>query len=331
MAQTILAEKYRPTTLSEVVGQPHVVEYLQLFVKGGDIPHMMFSGPPGTGKTAAAVALAKDLFGNDWRQCFKEINASDERGIKVVREKIKDIASMVPLKRDYKIIFLDESDELTNDAQAALRRTIETTSNSCRFIFSCNHPNKIIEPIADRLVEFRFKPLQTDDMKLLLDRVVKEENIDITKDAITTLCALSMGSMRRALKILTLIKMAKLDKVDALKIYDLVNWVNIDFIEKLVIACANGSLEHAEKRLNDMLHDKVYDPTDILKMIYQVIRESSYIPIDAKLMALKEIGVTEYRFAVGCNAELQLKTLVAYLIMVFKKYMPKREEVEKNE
>jgi replication factor C small subunit len=325
-----LAEKYRPKTLAEVVGQDHITTLLKRFVDGGEIPHMMFSGPPGTGKTATAIALAKELFGAEWEQCFKEINASDERGIKVVREKIKDIAGMMPLKRGYKIIFLDESDELTNDAQAALRRTIETTSSTCRFIFSCNHPNKIIEPIADRLVEFRFKPLKALDMKILLDKVIKEENIDITPEAVSALGALSLGSMRKALKILTLIKMANLEKVDNDKIYELTNWIHQEFVERLVIACTDGDLERVDKRLNDLLHDKVYDPTDILIMIRRVIKELDYIPLDAKLVALKELGMFEYRFAVGCNAELQLKTLMAYLMLIFKKYM-KKEEVVKSE
>jgi len=330
MAQTILAEKYRPQKLDEVLGQEQVTFYLKRFVQTGEIPHMMFTGPPGTGKTAAAVALVKELFGEDWRKCFKEINASDERGIKVVQGKIKDIAFSASFKREYKVIFLDEADHLTADAQAALRRTIETASGTCRFIFSCNYPNKIIPPIADRLVEFRFRPLKFDDIQFLLKKVVEDEKLDVLPEAISALASLSFGSMRRALKILTLIKMANLEKVDSDKIYELTNWVNQEFIEKLVNATIKGSMEMITRRLNDLLHDKVYDPKDILEMMFMVIKEASYIPLDAKLQALKEIGTFEYRLAVGCNAELQLKTLMVYLVLIFKKYI-KAEEVKENE
>jgi len=203
---------------------------MKRFVKSGEIPHMMFSGPPGTGKTATAVALARELFGEEYHKCFKEINASDDRGIKVVRERIKNLAAIAPLKLNYKIIFLDESDELTRDAQAALRRTIESTSDTCRFIFSCNYPNKIIEPIADRLVEFRFKPLKSLEMKILVDKIIKEENINMSNETVSTLCVLSLGSMRKVLKILTLIKMAELEKVTTDDIYEMVQWVDEEYI-----------------------------------------------------------------------------------------------------
>lgn len=327
MEDDILTEKYRPKKLENVVGQEHILFFLRRFVQGGKIPHMMFSGPPGTGKTATAVALARELFGEEYLRCFREINASDERGIKVVREKIKDMANMAPLIRDYKIIFLDESDELTGEAQAALRRTIETASTTCRFIFSCNYPNKIIEPITDRLVEFRFKPLKTMEMKILIDKIVKEENIDITPDGISTLGSLSMGSMRKVLKILTLIKMADIDKINAEKIYEIVNWVNEEFIQKLVQATINGNLEAVNKRITDLLYDKVYDIKEIVQCLHRVIRESQLLPDEAKIRALQEIGTMEYRIAVGCNAEIQFRTLMAYIILVFKKYTPKQEVV----
>lgn len=324
-------EKYRPTTLNQIVGQKEIIDILKLFVVSGQIPHMMFSGPPGVGKTATAVALAKELFGNDYHQCFREINASDERGIKVVREKIKNIANMASYKRDYKIIFLDEADELTNDAQAALRRTIETASSTCRFIFSCNYPNKIIEPIADRLYECRFKHLKTLDMKFLLEKIVKEEQISITNEALTTLGSLSLGSMRKALKILTVIKMANLDKVNEEKIYELVNWINSEFIEKLVRATVSGDFETVNKRITNLLYDKMYEPREIIQQLHLVVRESAILTEEAKILALKEIGTTEYRLSVGCNAEIQLRTLMSYLILVFKKYLWQKKEIIKNE
>ena len=325
---TILTEKYRPNSLSEVIGQENITNLLKAFVKTSKIPHMLFVGPPGTGKTAAAVALAKELFGDDYKQSFKEINASDERGIPIVRGQIKTIASMEPLKLGFKIIFLDEADELTNDAQGALRRTIERASETCRFIFSCNYPNKIIDPIADRLVEFRFKPLKPIDMKFLLDKVSKEEQLNLKPEVIMTISVLSNGSMRRALSLLDVIKSAELKDVTEEKIYELVNWVDETSIRHLIGACINGDFDAVSRRIDDILFNKGYNSKEVLQVLYRVIREAKSIPDGAKLEIIEHIGLTDYRLAVKGTPEIQMKTLVAFMMKVFQKYIPKPKEVQ---
>ena len=319
--ETVFNEKYRPEKLDDVISQDHIIDILKAFVKNGKIPHMMFVGPPGVGKTATAVALAKELFGNEWEQSFKEINASDERGIKVVQGKIKDIAMMEPLRLGFKIIFCDEADHLTNDAQAALRRTIEKASETCRFIFSVNYPNKIIEPIADRLTEFRFRPLKALDMKVLLDKVSIAEKLNLKSEVLTTIGVLSNGSMRRALNILDTIKMADMKDVTEDKIYEMMFWVNEDDIKKMVIACIKEDFGAVNRRIDDILFQKVYSTQEILQILYRVIKEARTIPDEAKLDIIEYIGLTDYRLAVKGTPEIQMKTLIVYMMKVFKKYM----------
>ena len=159
----------------------------------------MFAGPAGTGKTTSALALAKEIFGDNWRNNFVELNASDERGIDVVRGKIKEFARTAPIGgASFKIIFLDEADALTGDAQAALRRTMEKYSAICRFILSCNYSSKIIEPIQSRCAVFRFRPLKEKDIKQYLTRIAKAEKIDLTDDAADALVHVASGDMRKA-------------------------------------------------------------------------------------------------------------------------------------
>ena len=148
---TIWIEKYRPATLNDVVGQREIVERLKNYVGAQSLPHLLFTGTAGIGKTTSAVALAREFFGDDWQVNFRELNASDERGIDVVRNQIKQFARTAPMgKATFKILFLDEADALTNDAQSALRRTMENYAQTCRFILSCNYSSKIIDPIPIR-------------------------------------------------------------------------------------------------------------------------------------------------------------------------------------
>jgi len=176
-------EKYRPKSLDEVVGQEEIVERLQAYAKTGNLPHLLFAGPAGTGKTTCAIALARDMFGENWRQNYFELNSSDERGIDTVRTKVKEIARLAPFGgTNFKIIFLDEADNLTADAQAALRRTMETYSKTSRFILSANYSSRLIEPIQSRTAVFRFRPLKPEAIAEYMGRIAKAEKLKITDD-----------------------------------------------------------------------------------------------------------------------------------------------------
>lgn len=318
MVDDILAEKHRPKTLSEVIGQDNVTDMLKRFVKTGKIPHMLFSGPPGVGKTAAAVALAKDLFGSEWRQNFYSLNASDDRKLETVRKKIKPVAQQQPLNHPFKIIFLDEADSLDSKAQPALRTTIERYSDITRFIFSCNYPNKIIPPIADRLADFRFKLLSADSMKFLLQKIVQEEQISIEKNVIHLIASLSKGSMRKALTVLSEIQMGDLKEVNEETIYKLTNWVDYDYIKRLLSCVEQEDLEKVDRRIDDLLYNKVYDVREILEWLYKIVAETDFSQT-TKLKILYNIGVYDYRLAVGATQHLQLKTLMCYIMLEIKK------------
>jgi len=181
---SIWTEKYRPKSFSEVKGQKAVVEKVKAFVEQKNMPHLMFSGPAGVGKTTISLVIVRELFGESWRTNFLELNASDERGIDIIRNKVKDFARTRAIGNvPFKVIYLDECDALTSEAQQALRRTMENYAQTCRFILSCNYSSKIIDPIQSRCAIFRFKPLAKEDLLNILDVIQKEEGIQIEENA----------------------------------------------------------------------------------------------------------------------------------------------------
>jgi len=320
MVEDVFAEKYRPMTLDGVVGQEQSVELLREYVKNKDIPHMMFAGPAGVGKTTVAQALARDLYGSKWGQYFYEMNASDERKLKDVREKIKPYAQASTVDEDFRIIFLDEVDAMDWQAQPALRRIIEKYSNKCRFILSCNYPHKIIEPIKDRCILFRFTALSKEQMIPMLKNVAEKESIDITDSALEYLCKLTKGSMRRALGTLEKLHKGGVTNIDEEVMEKYFCYIKDDDLKKVVKAVASGDINATSEYVEDLLLNKAYAPGEIIEAFERLLRESKVLePADA-VQAYENLGEADFRISVGADAEIQLKV---FFVSLYKQYSKK--------
>uniref|UniRef100_A0A8L0DRN9 Replication factor C (activator 1) 5 n=1 Tax=Oncorhynchus mykiss TaxID=8022 RepID=A0A8L0DRN9_ONCMY len=203
-------EKYRPQTLDDLISHKDILSTIQKFISEDRLPHLLFYGPPGTGKTSTVLASAKQLYKEkEFNAMVLELNASDDRGIDVVRGPILSFASTRTIfKKGFKLVILDEADAMTRDAQNALRRVIEKYTENTRFCLICNYLSKIIPALQSRCTRFRFGPLSQDQMIPRLEFVIQQESIDVTPDGMKAIVTLSSGDMRRSLNILQSTSMA---------------------------------------------------------------------------------------------------------------------------
>jgi len=317
-------ENYRPQSLNDVIGQEDIVKRLKYMVertKQGDrsFSHLMFIGSAGTGKTSCALALMKDLFGQSWQMNWKELNASDDRGINVVRTEIKRFvrSAVLPdekLGKVFNVIFLDEADELTSEAQNALKRTIERYSKTCRFILSVNHSTKVIAPIQDRCARYRFKLIPILDIKNFIIEVAKKENIKIKKEACHAIGIYSKGSMRNALNILYQASLQP-DEITEQDVVGIVGEIDPELIGKLVLHAKRGNLEAVDKELYKVYYGG-YEMESILKWIFDYILKTDADP-KTKASILAKLGDVQHYINTGDNPLLQLRCFFAWMAEKF--------------
>lgn len=307
----VWTEKYRPQSLDDVVGHDDIIGRLQSFVANNNIPHMMFAGPAGTGKTTSAIALAKDLYGDEWKHNFTETNASDDRGIDVVRNQIKDFARTKPMNAEFKLIFLDESDALTQDAQQALRRTMEKFSGSTRFILSCNYSSKIISPIQSRCAVFRYNRLSDDDVQDYVRMMVDEEDLSISDNGIDATVTVSGGDMRKATNVLQAAATSN-DEIDQQTIFQVAASLRPGEVREILETALNGSFEDARDKLSDLMIDRGLDGVDVIKAIHREVYDLD-ISEEKKLAIIKEMGEYEFRIVEGGSPDVQIESLLAQI------------------
>ncbi len=310
----IWIEKYRPQKLEDIVGQDEIVERLRSYVKSGDLPHLLFTGSAGVGKTTAAVALAREFFGETWHTNFRELNASDERGIDVVRNQIKQFARTSPLGgASFKILFLDEADALTQDAQAALRRTMETYAQTCRFILSCNYSSKIIDPIQSRTAIYRFRPLPAGAIIEEIRRIAKTEGLEISAGAEEAIVYVSGGDMRKAINALQGAAIVS-RKIEKDMVYAITSTARPEEIEDLLYAAIGGDFDGAEAMVLDLLHVRGIAPNELLNQCYRALVKRQ-MDRGLKLELIDCLGETDFRLSEGADADIQMEALIARFVL----------------
>ncbi len=311
----IWTEKFRPKDFSEVVGQEHIVKRIEAFVQQKNMPHLLFAGPAGVGKTTLSLIIAKKLFGDSWKNNFLDLNASDDRGIDVVRTQIKDFARTKAMGDvPFKIIYLDECDSLTRDAQQALRRTMENFSDTCRFILSCNYSSKIIDPIQSRCSIFRFKLLEQNHTEKIIEKIAKEEGLKIDKKAIEALYEISNGDCRKMENVLQ--SCAVMDKkITEELIYNLVAAAQPKEVKNILEIAVKGDFIKSRDKLLDVMLKHGLSGLDIIK---QIQKEIWNLEIDdkSKVSLIEKCGEIEFRMVEGSDEFLQLESLLAGFTIV---------------
>ena len=307
--EEVWLETYRPQTLEAVLGQDAIVERLEHYVERDDLPNMLFAGPAGIGKTTSAIAVARELYGEDWREHFLELNASDERGIDVIRDRVKSFARTSFGGANYRIIFLDEADALTSDAQAALRRTMEQFSNNVRFILSCNYSSQIIDPIQSRCAVFRFSPLSDEAIEQQVRTVADEEGIELTDDGVDALVYVAGGDMRAALNGLQAAAVAD-GPVDEAAVFEITSTARPEDIREMVTRALDGDFTAARSQLDRLLTDEGIAGGDIIDQLHRAVWEFE-LEDEAAVRLLDRIGEADYRITDGANERIQLEALLA--------------------
>ncbi len=303
-------EKYRPKKLDDMVGQDAIVDRLKAYVKEKSLPHLLFAGSAGCGKTSAALCITNELFGEVGGN-FLELNASDERGIDVVRGKIKNFARARPIGGDFKIIFLDEADALTSDAQNAMRRTMENYSRTCRFILSCNYSSKIIEPLQSRCSLFRFKKVPKEAIKTRLEEILKAEGVAFTDEGLHAILYVSEGDIRHAINILQ--SSAAIGKVDEDNVYSIASRARPKDIRDLLELALNGKFLDARNLIDRLIMNYGMSGEDIL---LQMNREVMNLDGDdeLKIRIIDLVGDANFALVEGANERIQLEALLARIM-----------------
>lgn len=307
-------EKYRPSRVEELEGQKDAVKVLSSFVKAKEIQNIILAGPPGCGKTTAALALAKEILGETWQDNLMELNASDQRGIDTIRINIKNFGKMRSLSEEsYRIVFLDEADQLTQEAQTALRRIMEVYSEHLRFIFSCNYSSNIIEPIQSRAIVLRFKRLEKEDIVRALKKIGEKENLKISEDVYSAIGELSEGDLRKAINSLQSISYIEEPKVR--DVYELEGIVEEKELRPLLANVRNGNFEEASKIAQDLLVERGYSGLEIVKGLHILMRYEQVPPV-LKRESILALADAEYRIVQGGTEKIQIDYLIARLCSI---------------
>ncbi len=314
MESGIWTERYRPNKFSELVGQDNSVKRVEALTNSLNIPHMMFAGPAGTGKSTLALIVVKELYKENWKENYLELNASDERGINVIREKVKNFARTKSLGNvPFKLIFLDEADALTPEAQQALRRTMENYSTTCRFILSCNYSSKVIDPIQSRCAIFRFKLLEKKDVERVIIKIAEKEKLTIKPESIEILYEGCEGDCRRCINLLQ-----STASISPLITPELVSTIISNTkpkdIKVVLDYALSGDFQKAKEKLLDTMLKESISGQDVIKAIQKEIWNLPIEPV-IKVKLTEKTGETEFRITEGSDPFIQLQSLIASFVL----------------